>query len=213
MDIGACICITGNAAAYGIDNAKDKRTFASCELNGSKGIGRFTTLRDGKDHVIIVNDRIPITELRGILYLHWHLAESLKELLANKACVPTGTTGHNNEPASFQQLVAIEIDSRKVDAILDILGLNLQAFVHCLQTTTHTVFQAFGLVENLFEHEVRETSLVEHIQIDIDLCDIDINMFCLKVGDFHLLTSLYLHYLLIVDIHHMTGVFCNWRCI
>ena len=63
MDIGAGICIAGNAAAYGIDNAKDKSALASCQFYGSKGIGRFATLRNGKDDIIRVDNRIPISEL------------------------------------------------------------------------------------------------------------------------------------------------------
>ena len=209
MDIGACICITGNAAAYGIDNAKDKRTFASCELNGSKGIGRFATLRDGKNNIIRADDRIPISELRGILNLHGYLTEGLEELLANEASVPTGATGHNDEPVGFQEPVTIKVDCREVDAIALVLGLNLQALVHGLQAATHTVFEALGLVEDLFEHEVGEAALVKHIQIDINLGDININVLGLKIRDFHLTASLDADNLLVVDIHHMRGVFGN----
>ena len=110
MDICACIRISCNAATYGIDNAKDKGALATGQLDGGKGIGGFATLRDSKDHIIRVDDRIPVSELRGILNLHWYLAEGFEELFANETCVPTGATGHNDEPASFQQSVAIEVD-------------------------------------------------------------------------------------------------------
>ena len=186
MDIGAGIGIAGNAAAYGIDDAKDKGALAASQLNGSKGIGRFATLRDGKNDIIRTDDGIAVAELGGIFYLHGYLAEGLEELLANEACVPAGATGHDDEAAGTQEAVAIEVDGREVDVIALVLGLNLQALVHSLQAASHTVFEALRLVEDLLEHEVREAALVEHIQIDIDLGDIDIDVLGLKVGDFHL---------------------------
>ena len=121
----------------------------------------------------------------------------------------TTSSGQDDEAAGTQEPVAIEIDGREVDAIALVLGFNLQALVHSLQAASHTVFEALGLVEDLLEHEVREAALVEHIQIDIDLSDIDIDVLGLKVGDFHLTASLDADNLLIVDIHHMRGVFGN----
>ena len=58
-----CIIITGNAAAYGIDYAKEKGILAT-------------------DYIIRADDGIAVPELRGILYLHGYLAEGFEELLA-----------------------------------------------------------------------------------------------------------------------------------
>ena len=52
MDVGTCIGIAGNAAAYGIDDAKDKGALAAGQLDGGKGIGSLATLRDGKDDIV-----------------------------------------------------------------------------------------------------------------------------------------------------------------
>lgn len=101
MDVGAGIGTAGNAAAYGIDNAKDKGTLAAGQLDGGKGIGGFATLGDGKDDIIGADDGIAVAELGGILYLNWNLAEGLEELLANEACVPAGATGNDDEAAGI----------------------------------------------------------------------------------------------------------------
>jgi hypothetical protein len=147
MDIGAGIGIAGNAAAYGIDNAKDKGALAAGQLDGGKGISRFATLRDGKDDIIGTDDGIAVTELGGVLYLHRYLAEGLEELLANEASVPTGATGNDDEAAGTQEAVAIEIDGREVDAIALILVGNLNViFSFCREINGEKKF--FCLVTN-----------------------------------------------------------------
>ena len=63
MDIGTSIGGPGYTAADGITDTIDKGATLLGQLNGSQGIGRLTTLRDGNDHIALANHRITISEL------------------------------------------------------------------------------------------------------------------------------------------------------
>ena len=180
MDIGASIRISGNTTTYCIHNSKDKSSFTSGQFNGCQCICGFSTLGNCEYYIIFFDDWITITELTGIFHLHGYFAEGLKELLANQTCMPASTTSYNDKSMGVHELCPILLDSRKVDTIPDILWFNLQAFVHSLQSASHTVFKTLGLVENLFEHKVRKTALIQHIKININLCYVNIHMLCLE---------------------------------
>ena len=137
MDIGTRIGGTGNAGANGITDTVNEGSAFLGQLDGSKGIGRFTTLGNGNDHVVLRNDRIAIAELGGIFYFNGNATERLDELLAYQTSVPRRTTSHDDHALGAEQLATIVDKSRQRDMIaLDI------------DSTTHTVSQAVGLFKD-----------------------------------------------------------------
>ena len=79
------------------------------------------------------------------------------------------------------------------------------------ETTTHAVAQAAGLVENLLEHEVRESATVQHVKVHVYLLDVDADALVAQVDDLQGLTPVADGNLLVVHIDHLLRVFRDRR--
>ena len=86
---------------------------------------------------------------------------------------------------------------------LDVVG----AIVETHHTSAHTVFEAMRLVEDLLDHEVRETALGESRDVEIDLLDIELGERLVEIDNLYLMAETHVCHLLIVEIDHLVGVF------
>ena len=88
MNIGTRISRSGDAAANGITDTIDEGPLRLRKLYGSQRISRLTTLRDGNHHIIFRDNRIPVSELTGILHLHRNTTQAFDNLLTNQTGMP-----------------------------------------------------------------------------------------------------------------------------
>ena len=63
------------------------------------------------------------------------------------------------------------------------------------------------LVEDLLDHEVRETALGESRDVEIDLLDIELGERLVEIDNLHIMAETHVCHLLIVEIDHLVGVF------
>ena len=88
VNIGTCICFSGNGRTYRVTDTIDKRTTLLGKFDGCQGISSFTTLGNGDDHIILRYHRITVTEFRCIFHFHRDAAIVLYHLLADKSGMP-----------------------------------------------------------------------------------------------------------------------------
>ena len=124
----------------------------------------------------------------------------LDELLADESGVPARTTGHDDEACGREQTGAVVAHGRKDDLVVE-------------ETAAHTVTQTTRLVKDLLEHEMGEATTVEHVEIHVDLLDADIDLFVFQVDDLQFLARLAYCDLLIIEVHDVLRVACDWRSI
>ena len=200
MDVDSRVGLACDTGTDGVDDTKDKRATLLGQLDGSQRVGGLTTLRDGDDHVGRQYHGVAITELRGIVHLHGYLAIVLDELLADESSVPARTTGHNDEAGGGEQTGAVVAHGRKDDLVVE-------------EAAAHAVTQTTRLVKDLLEHEMGEAATVEHVEIHIDLLDADIDLFVFQVDDLQFLARLAYSDLLIIEVHDVLRVACDWRSV
>ena len=160
MDISTCIGSTRNRRTDGITDAIDESALLLSELDGSQRIGCLTTLRDGDHHIVLRHNRIAIAELRSILHLDGNTTQRLDNLLADESSMPGSTASHNDDALGLKQLSTVVYQSRQGNVV-----------TFHIDTSTHTVGQTFGLLEDFLQHEVGITTLLNLSEVDVYLLD------------------------------------------
>ena len=195
MDIHAGFGLTGNAAAYTIDYAKNECPLLFGQLDGGQRVGRFAALADGDDHIVLFDHRIAVAELAGIFHLHTNAAHFLDELLADEPRVPGGAAGHDNHVAGTDEFGLEIVQGREVDVIRAV-GLFDNA-------ATHTILDALRLLENFLQHEVGIAAFAQGIDVEVYILHAHFSHDFIEVRDFELVTYTDICYLLIFEIDHL----------
>ena len=112
MDVGASVGGSWDGRSDGVADTEDKSPPFLCELHSGERVSRLSRLGDGDDHVAVVDHRVAISELRGILHFHWNLAEILNELFSNKSGMPARSACHNDEAPGIDKLFPVVDHSR-----------------------------------------------------------------------------------------------------
>ena len=159
--VGAGLGDAGNRRTHHVADADDGRALALGELDGGDGVGGFARLRDGDDDVVLVNQRVAIAELGGILHLDGNAYQTLEQVLADDACVPRSAARHDDEASGIQHLLFVLNDAAECHNVL----------FH-VQTAAHAVLDGAGLLEDLLQHEMLETALFQLLEVQFQLLEV-----------------------------------------
>ena len=88
MDVDSRVGIAGDATTYRIHHTEDQSALRTGQLDGRQRVRRLTTLADGQDYVVMLDDRLAVPELAGVGHLDRDTAEMLDQLLADQARMP-----------------------------------------------------------------------------------------------------------------------------
>ena len=171
VDVRTGMCGTRNGWTDRITNAVNKRTATFCQFYGCQCIGRLATLRNGDHNIIFTNHRITITKFRGVFYLHRYTAETFDQMLADQSGMPRGSTSHNNKAFCFQKPFLIVDNGRKH---------NTGTF-H-IDTSAHTIMNAIGLFENLFQHKMWVTAFLKLSQVKFHFSHFGCHFHIIKIN-------------------------------
>ena len=196
MDVSTCIGSTRNRRTDGITDAIDESALLLSELDGSQRIGCLTTLRDGDHHIVLRHNRIAIAELRSILHLDGNTTQRLDNLLADESGMPGSTASHNDDALSLQQLTTVVNQSRQGNMV-----------TFHIDTSTHTVGQTFGLLEDFLQHEVGITTLLNLAEVDVYLLDSQLLLLAQDTDYFQFLTQTNNGNVAILQIDHLISIF------
>src|SRR5574344_1956496 len=200
--VDTCIGGTCHTGTDGVDNTETQGAMGLRQLESRQRIRRLTTLRDGDHHIIRQYDRIPVTELGSVFYGDWDMAITFNILFTYQSCVPRRTACHNDKPLGTDQLVMMQVDGTQHDIMF-----------RFDETSSHTVGYRFRLFENLFQHIMVITALLQFIQVDVNLFNVDIHIFVLQILDGYRLITAQQYYFFVVDIYHIMCISCYWQCI
>ena len=81
------------------------------------------------------------------------------------------------------------------------------------KTTAHTVAKTCRLVENLLQHEVRETALLELSHIQLYLLNLRRDVIVLQVNNLDFLVAVKRCHLAVVKVNHVRCIFGNRRSV
>ena len=194
--VASRMCSSWNTAADGITYTVDERTFLSCQFYGSQCIGSLTALTDGYHHVVTVDYRIPVSEFTCIFHLTRYSAEVLNQLLTYQSGMPARSASHNDDTSCIHQFLLV-VDYRT------------QHHIICfhIHTSTHAVHQTVRLFENLLQHEMRETALLNLLQVQFHLNHVVLHLLVIEIHDLHIVSAFDDGNILIVEINHFLCVF------
>ena len=137
-----------------ITDAIDKCPTAPRQFHSCQCIRRLATLRNRNHHILTVYHRITVTEFRSILHFHRNAAKTFYQMFSDKRRMPGSTARHDDETFGYQQAVFV----------INHCGKH-HICTFYIDTSAHTVMNAIGLLKNLFQHEVRITTLFQLPQI------------------------------------------------
>ena len=150
MRITTAIRHTRNRSTDDITDREDERALGFGKLDGCQCIGCFSGLGDSNHHIVFVNDRSAIAELRGVLYFNRYLRELFDGIHSDKAGMPGGTTSRYNDSLGIEEAIFVINETGEGDIIL----------TH-VDTSAHGVRQRTGLLEDLLEHEMGIAAFLE----------------------------------------------------
>ena len=114
--------------------------------------------------------------------------------------MPAGTACHYDDMLCTQQTIFLIAQCRECDMII-------QRIVIHKKPSPHTVIHTSRLIIYLFEHEMIKSSLTEFRDIQINLLNINVNAFLLKINDLQILVRSNVCYLRVIQIYNSFSVF------
>ena len=88
------MCVTagvggaGNGGSHDVADSEQEGASLPGEVDRGQGVGGFSGLRDGDDHVVGEDDGPAVAELGGVLDLNRYAGEILDDILADESGVP-----------------------------------------------------------------------------------------------------------------------------
>src|SRR5690606_29637951 len=201
MGVNAGIRDTRNGGAHHIDNTEDGRTFTFGIFQSHESICRFSTLRQGDDHIVCVYNRIAVPKLRSVFDFDIQPAQFLDNIFPDEGRMPAGTTGQHDDTARGLELIRDLIEATEGDAVV----LHIQA-------PTQGILYRCRLVIDLFEHKMFISPLFYCRKLQVQLLDEWCKPFVPEVFQYQLFGA-YDRQFVIIDINHLFGIAQHRRSI
>ena len=156
-------------------------------------------MRDGEDQRVVVQRRVSVAELAGVLDLHRQPRQGLDLILAHQRRVPACAAGRHHEPPHRAKLLrreiqAAELGRRRVE----------------IQPPAQGVLDRFGLLEDFLEHVVVVAAGVDIARLQLQRLDPRIDVARVAVANPHLLRGEH-GQLVVCQIDDLVGVAGQWR--
>ena len=161
MRITAAVRDTWDRSADDVTDREDKRAFGFRELDSCEGVGCLTGLRNSDDHIVFVDDRFAVTELRRVLHFDRYLRELFDSVHSYQSGVPRGAASGDDDSFGIEETLFVVNESREGDVILP-----------NVDTSSHGVGQRTGLLEDLLEHEMRITAFLQLAEGEFQTLDL-----------------------------------------
>ena len=160
VEVDAAVGLAGDGAADGVDDRQGRVPAALGLAQGAEGVGGLARLAEDEDERPVVERRIAIAELAGILDLDRQVGEPLDQVLADQRRVPARPAGGEHDAAD-----AAELAGREVQPAEDRGGLG------AAEPPSAGVHDRLGLLANLLDHVVGVAAQLDRIRLPVQPID------------------------------------------
>ena len=127
--------LSGNGAAYHIDDTQYLKASLLCLSDCRQRICRFTGLADGYDHPAFLQNRVPVAEFRSQIHFHRDPCQSFQHIFACHPCMVRRAAGNNMN--LFDRLYLPVVKSQLFDFDLVLFNPGCQGIGHCTRLFIH----------------------------------------------------------------------------
>ena len=145
MQIYPCVGGSGDGRTDDVDNTKHRCSPLFGFLYCCESIDSLSGLAYRYNDGAILDDWVAISEFTGVLGFRRDTCQLFKQKFTDQTGVERCSAGDQDEPFSACQLAQIRIYTAKFNPV-----------IAAVDSTAHTGAQCLGLLEDLFEHVVRE---------------------------------------------------------
>ena len=200
VDVRPRMRSAGDGGTNRITDTIYKCTPTFCQFHCCQRIRRFSTLRNGNHHIVLIDHRITVTKFGGILHFYRNTAETFNQMLSDQSRMPRSTASHNNKAFGVQQLFFIVYYCRKHH----IIGFHID-------TSAHTIVNTVRLLKNLLQHEMRITAFFQLTKLQFYFFHFGSHLHIAEIDYLQFFSPIDHRYLTIFEIHHLICIFYN-RC-
>ena len=127
---------------------------------GAERVGGLARLAEDEHQGAVVERRVAVAELAGVLDLHRQVGEALDQVLADQGRVPARAAGGEDDAAD-----AAELAVREVQAAEDRGGLG------AAEPAAAGVDDRLGLLADLLDHVVRVPAQLDRVGLPVEPVD------------------------------------------
>ena len=163
-DFGTCVQVdtavacAGDCRAHAVTDGKCGCTLLLGFLKGGECIGRFTGLANGKDECTRLDNRVPVTEFRGVFDFDRNAGQVFDHVFADHTGIVARAAGGNDDAVDVPQFPNVGVEARQLGVAFGVQ-----------QASAHGVAEHFGLFENFLQHEVGEAALGNCVCVKFDI--------------------------------------------
>ena len=191
---------TGNRGTNRVAYTIYKSTATFRQFYCRQCIRRFSTLRNGNHHIMLVDHRITITKFGSILHFYRNTAETFNQVFTDQSRMPGSTTSHNDKAFGIQQLLFIVNHGRKHHIIR----------FH-IDTSAHTITDTVRLLKNLLQHKMRIAPFIQLSEVQLYLFHFGGHFHIIQIDYLQFFSPVDHRYLTIFQIYYLICIFYNRR--
>ena len=157
-----------NGRSHNVHNSKCFRSVLFRFTECCQRVRRFSRLGDNNYKIIFSEKQLPVPEFRSKLNPHRYLCEIFQHILRRHADMPRRSTRRNINRSDILQQVFCKSGRRKVNYSV-------------LYQAVERITDGFGLLMNLFDHEMLIARLFSRCRIPFDLGRRKLNLITVQV--------------------------------
>ena len=194
MQVHAAVACAGDGGTHAVAYRECRGALLLGFLEGCKRIGGFTGLADGEYERAGLDDGVPVAELGGIFHLDGHACQILDHVFADHARIVACAAGGDNDAVDVPQFLDVRVEARE-----------FRVPFGGEQAAAHGIAEHFRLLENFFQHEVREPALRNGVRIEFHILNVALDFVAVHVHD-GVGAALYLNHVVVIEIDDLLRV-------
>ena len=155
VQVNAAVAGAGNGRTHAVTNGKCGCAFLLGFFKGGKRVGCFAGLANGKYERTRLDNRVAVTEFRGVFDFDRDAGQVFDHVFADHTGIVAGTAGGNNDTVDIAEFLDVGVEACKLG-----IAFGIQ------QAAAHGVAEHFGLFKNFLEHEVGKSTLRNGVGIE-----------------------------------------------
>ena len=160
MKVDSAVAFAGDGRADRVDDAQRHGALFLRLAQGGQRVGRLARLADHDHHRPVLDDRVAVAELAGVLHFRRNPRQVLEQVVAHQPRVPGRPARGQDDPLGLDQLADHGRQAAQGDPL----------FPH-VQTAAETGADHLRLLEDLLEHEMFVTVQRDLLEFPFDLLD------------------------------------------
>jgi hypothetical protein len=158
VDVDAAVRLARDRGADDVDDAQRLGATTTRLAHGRQRVDGLARLGDHQHQRALVDDRVAVAELGGVLHLDRDARELLEHVLADQPRVPRRAAAEDDDAAHVAELLRGEVQAAQAR----------QPLAH-EQAAAGGVPHRVGLLHDLLQHEVLEAALFDLGQVPVDV--------------------------------------------